>query len=186
MPDAPFEADFRYHAGVFGPEESAAHLGGLVAETAWEERTFSIMGRTMPMPRLIHLYGPRPYRYSGVHHPAEALPPRVEALRLRAEAIAGVPLNSVLLNYYRDERDSVGWHHDADYEGHPVIAALSFGATRSLHLRARRGRARGRIDLASGSVLVMGPGAQERWLHALPKQAAPCGPRVSLTFRYMT
>ena len=186
MPDAPFEADFRYHPDVFAREENAEQLAGLVAETAWEERSFSIMGRTMPMPRLIHLYGPKPYRYSGVTHAAEPMPPRVEALRRRAEDVAGVPLNAVLLNYYRDERDSVGWHHDADYEGHPVIAAVSFGATRSLHLRERRGKARGRIDLAGGSVLVMGPHAQQTWLHSLPKRAAPSGPRVSLTFRYMT
>jgi alkylated DNA repair dioxygenase AlkB len=39
------------------------------------------------------------------------------------------------------------------------------------------------LDLPSGSCLVMGPGSQVHWLHALPKTAKPVGPRLNLTFR---
>ncbi|WP_395092611.1 hypothetical protein [Armatimonas sp.] len=33
-------------------------------------------------------------------------------IRHRAEEMAGVAFNSVLLNQYRSERDSVSWHSD--------------------------------------------------------------------------
>ena len=94
------------------------------------------------MPRLIAMYGPVGYRYSGVVHPPRPLPPRLDAIRRRVEEVAGRAFNSVLANLYRDGRDSVGWHRDSDYAhgGQPDIASVSFGATRRFDLRDRDGR----------------------------------------------
>lgn len=181
-------AGFRYLPGVFTADEAAAALAGLLAETPWESHPFTMFGRTVEMPRRIAMYGPHGYAYSGVHHPPRPLTPRLEALRARVEAVAGVPFNSVLLNLYRDEHDSMGFHADDDYpcDGQPVIASVSFGAVRRFRVRPKRGPARTGfgLDLADGSVLLMGVEAHD-WLHAIPKQAAPAGPRVNLTWRYM-
>jgi alkylated DNA repair dioxygenase AlkB len=177
---------FAYDPGLFDPTTAAAHLEGLLAEIAWEEHEFRIYGRRVPMPRLIAMYGPVGYRYSGVEHPPRPLPPRVAAIRDRVEEVAGRRFNSVLLNLYRDGRDGVGWHRDSDYEhgGQPDIGSVSLGATRALQLRDASGR-REEIVLESGSLLVMSGAAVARWWHRVPKTARPVGPRVNLTFRHM-
>ena len=57
-----------------------------------------------------------------------------------AEALAGQAFNSVLLNLYRDGRDSVSWHADNEpgLGQNPVIASLSLGAMRRFQLKHRR------------------------------------------------
>src|SRR4029453_9209447 len=98
-----------------GESASAEHLDGLVRELRWEEQRFTIYGRTMPMPRLIAMYGPVGYRYSGVVHPPRPLLPRLARIRPPAQGRTGRVFNSVLANLYRDGRDSIGWHRDRDY-----------------------------------------------------------------------
>lgn len=178
---------FTLLAGSFDPAASAAHLAWLVAELAWEEQRFTIYGRTVPMPRLIAMYGPVGYRYSGVVQSPRPLPARLDDIRRRAEAATGRAFNSVLANLYRDGRDSVGWHRDSDYAhgGQPDIASVSFGATRRFELRDRAGRERLAVDLESGSVLLMTGEAIARWWHRVPKTSRPVGIRVNLTFRHM-
>jgi alkylated DNA repair dioxygenase AlkB len=178
---------FAYLPHVFDAAASAAHLEGLVHELAWEEQRFTIYGRDVPMPRLIAMYGPAGYRYSGVIHPPRPMTARLEAIRSAVEAATGVVFNSVLANLYRDGRDSVGWHRDSDYAhgGQPAIASVSFGAVRRLQLRDERGRTRTAIDLGSGSVLLMQAEAVARWWHQVPKTTRSVGARVNLTFRHM-
>ena len=185
--EPPLPEGFTLLRAVFDPAASVAHLQALLDDLRWEQQQFTIYGRTMPMPRLIAMYGPAGYRYSGVVHPPCPLPPRLEAIRRRVEDVAGRPFNSVLANLYRDGRDSVGWHRDSDYAhgGQPDIASVSFGATRSFELRDASGRARAAVDLDAGSVLVMRGDAIARWWHRVPKTRRPVGPRVNLTFRHM-
>jgi len=171
---------------IFDPAASEAHLRGLLAEIDWEEQRFTIYGRAMPMPRLVAMYGPVGYRYSGIVHPPRRLAPRLEVIRRRVEAVTGRVFNSVLANLYRDGRDSVGWHRDSDYAhgGQPDIASVSFGATRRFELRNRAG-ARAAEDLPSGSLLLIAGDAVARWWHRVPKMSRAVGPRVNLTFRHM-
>jgi alkylated DNA repair dioxygenase AlkB len=178
---------FSYRPEVFDPETSAAHLDALIRELAWERQQFRIYGQERLMPRLIAMYGPVGYRYSGVVHPPQALPPRLEAIRKVVEAACGRMFNSVLANLYRDGRDSVGWHRDSDYPhgGQPDIASVSFGAVRRFQLRDRPDAARASIALEPGSLLVMTGDAVARWAHQVPKTARAVGPRVNLTFRHM-
>ena len=178
---------FTYLPAVFDRATSSAHLAALIGELAWEEQRFTIYGRQVPMPRLIAMYGPVGYRYSGVVHPARALTPRLDEIRATVEAASDVAFNSVLANLYRDGRDSVGWHRDSDYDhgGQPAIASVSFGAVRRFQLRAEGGRHRAAIDLESGSVLLMQGDAVDRWWHCVPKTARAVGPRINLTFRHM-
>ena len=178
---------FTYLPAVYDPETSVAHLAALTCELAWEEQPFTIYGRQVPMPRLIAMYGPVGYRYSGVVHPARALTPRLDEIRATVEAASDVAFNSVLANLYRDGRDSVGWHRDSDYEhgGQPAIASVSFGAVRRFQLRTDGGRSRAALDLESGSLLLMQGDAVDRWWHCVPKTSRTVGPRVNLTFRHM-
>jgi len=176
-----------YVPALFDAEASGAHLDALVRELAWEEQRFAIYGREVPMPRLIAMYGPVGYRYSGVVHPPRPLTARLDAILTTIETRAGRRFNSVLANLYRDGGDSVGWHRDSDYAhgGQPDIASVSFGAVRRFQLRDRAGRERFAIDLEPGSLLLMRGDAIARWWHRVPKTARPVGPRVNLTFRHM-
>src|SRR5262245_37725191 len=147
---------FTYRPGLFDAAEAAAHLDGLLGEIDWERHVFSIYGRSVPMPRLIAMCGPAGYRYSGVEHPPQPLPPRVAAIRDRVEAATGLRFNSALLNLYRDGRDGVSWHRDDDYlhGGRPDIASVSFGATRRFRMRDAD-RCVSEIDLEAGSLLLV-------------------------------
>ena len=66
---------------LFDAATSREHLAALLTELQWEEQRFTIYGRAMPMPRLIAMYGPAGYRYSGVVHPPRPLPPRLDTIR---------------------------------------------------------------------------------------------------------
>jgi alkylated DNA repair dioxygenase AlkB len=132
--------------------------------------------------------GPYAYKFSGRTLEARAWTPEVEAIRDRIHARYGGNYNSVLLNRYANERDSVSWHSDDEPEmdsEHP-IASLSLGASRTFLIRAiANKKAIEPHVLTSGSMLVMPPGFQQRYQHCLPKSKAPCGPRINLTFRRM-
>lgn len=181
---SPLPDGFRYQRDVFDPATAEAHLVGLIAEVEWEQHEFRIYGRAVPMPRLIAMYGPVAYRYSGIEHPPRPMPARVAHIREHVEDVTGQRFNAVLLNLYRDGRDSVSWHRDDDYEAgaHADIASLSFGAVRCLRMRDRAGGS-AQLELESGSLLLMRAAALARWSHCVPKTARPVGPRVNLTFR---
>lgn len=148
---------FDYRPGVFAGDAYQEFAAALAATLDWEAQTFRIYGQVRPMPRLIAMYGPAGYRYSGVVHPPCPLPPQLGAVRRRVEEVTGRRFNSVLANLYRDGSDSVGWHRDSDYAhgGQPDIASVSFGATRRFEVRDATGRTRAAVDLGDASLLVM-------------------------------
>jgi len=165
-------------------------LAELIATTAWKEDTFKIYGKEVPVPRLIAWYGEpgRDYRYSRiVMEPQPWTPPLLEIKALvESPPGAGSRFNSVLLNYYRDGRDSVSWHSDDEPElgPAPVIASVSLGATRKFQLRHRsQGGLRHSLELVHGSLLIMRGPTQRCWQHQVPKTARDVGPRINLTFR---
>jgi alkylated DNA repair dioxygenase AlkB len=41
------------------------------------------------------------------------------------------------------------------------------------------------LELADGSLLLMGKGLQQHWLHQIPKQPWITQPRINLTFRFI-
>jgi alkylated DNA repair dioxygenase AlkB len=162
-------------------------LEALMAQIAWRQEVARIMGRQVPIPRLTAWHGEAGYVYSGIAMQPAAWTPALLQIKRCAELHARQAFNSVLLNLYRDGRDSVSWHADNEpgLGKNPVIASLSLGATRRFQLKHRRDGLRVAIDLEHGSCLVMAGATQHHWLHQLPKTARPVGPRVNLTFRRM-
>jgi alkylated DNA repair dioxygenase AlkB len=172
-------------------ESRLALLDALILETAWREESITLYGKTHLQPRLVAWYGDRDaaYRYSGRTYQPHPWTPRLAALRDRMEQLAGARFNSVLLNYYRDHRDSMGLHADDEPElgEQPVIASLSLGEERVLYFRHKRERGVRGLDLPlpDGSVLLMRGETQANWKHGMRKLSRPCGPRVNLTFRWV-
>lgn len=112
--------------------------------------------------------------------------PTLLAIKRKVEEPAGTRFNSVLLNLYRDEHDSVSWHSDDEpaLGECPIIASVSFGATRTFQFKHKMHKdVRVSLDLTHGSLLVMKGITQHCWLHRIPKASRPCGARVNLTFR---
>lgn len=165
------------------PDEVMARL---LAEIEWRQDIAMIVGRPVKLPRLTAWHGDAGYRYSGIDNPPKAWTPLLLELRSVAERVAGSAFNSVLLNLYRDGSDGMGWHADDERPlgQDPVIASLSFGATRRFRLKHRTEPGNSlTLELPPGSCLVMAGALQHHWRHALPKTRRAVGPRVSLTFR---
>jgi len=179
---------FRWLPGWIEPGEAGRLLERLRVEIPWEDHAVTIAGRTVPVPRRVAYYGPFPYAYSGIVHPARALPPVIAGLRDRIEEVSGQPFNTVLMNLYRSGNDSVSWHSDDDYPhgGHPGVASLSLGETRRFRIAHKRHAAeRYAMDLTGGGLLIMSGTSQVDFRHALPKSSKALGARVNLTFRHM-
>ena len=126
------------------------------------------------------------YRYSGVTHTGSGWTEELAGLRTRIEQVAGAAFNGVLLNRYRDGNDSMGRHADAEPElgRNPLVASVSLGAVRPFVLRHRSTREKRVLQLAHGSMLLMGGTLQHHWMHELPKTTHPVGERINLTFRH--
>ena len=160
-------------------------LAQLIADTPWRAEIVTVYGKQHPQPRLTAAYGAAPYTYSGLTiHP---LPwtPLLQSIKDAVERASGYTFNSVLLNYYRDERDSMGMHSDDERElgRNPVVASVSFGATRTFILRHKASKDTIKLDLPDGSLLLMAGALQHHWQHGINKRTKRIGPRVNLTFR---
>ncbi|GGX83970.1 alpha-ketoglutarate-dependent dioxygenase AlkB [Massilia dura] len=160
-------------------------LRRLLDEIAWREETIFLFGKAQKQPRLSAWYGEARYTYSGrTFHPLPFTPLLLDIKRAVEEA-TGARFNSVLLNCYRNERDSMGFHSDDEPElgPEPVIASVTFGATRTFILKHRKRAGTLKLDLTDGSLLLMAGALQEHWRHGINKETRPRGLRVNLTFR---
>ncbi|MBD8531404.1 MULTISPECIES: alpha-ketoglutarate-dependent dioxygenase AlkB [unclassified Massilia] len=169
------------------PLSNAAILARLLAETPWRAESVVVYGKRHLQPRLTAWYGDASYTYSGLR--LEPLPWTALLLELRAavEAACGHRFNSVLLNRYRNERDSMGMHSDDEAElgDDPVIASLSYGTARTFVLRHKNNKQTVRLPLEDGSLLLMSGQLQKHWLHGINKSTRSLGERVNCTFRYI-
>lgn len=169
------------------PLSNAEVFERLLRETAWRHETVVVYGKRHLQPRLTAWYGEAGYTYSGLRLEALPMTPLLELLRGAVEAATGHRYNSVLLNYYRDGADSMGMHSDDEPElgPQPVIASLSYGASRTFTLRHKASKRSLKFELGDGNLLLMGGALQHHWLHGINKTAKPTGARLNLTFRYI-
>jgi alkylated DNA repair dioxygenase AlkB len=161
---------------LVGREIAQAWFVQLQREIAWKGGRRLMYEREVDVPRL------------RAHYRLDApdLPAALREARLAVAAVVDAPFDSVGLNLYRDQHDSVAPHNDklADIVRGQPIALLSLGATRRMTIRAKRPPHHMlKVDLEAGSLLVMSWATQLNYDHAIPKQRAPVGPRISLAFR---
>ena len=183
------DADISFSRNFALPVPTGDLLQMLIKLTPWRSESVTVWGKTHLQPRLIAWYGDpdQSYSYSGID--LEPLPWTSTLLEIRGavQDVANEQFNSVLLNYYRNHRDSMGFHSDDERElgPAPTIASLSLGATRTFALKHKtRAEVKPfRIELPSGCLLIMKGKTQQFWKHGIDKQVKPCGPRVNLTFR---
>ena len=182
----PREGTATYFPDFLDAEEASFCYKQLMADVDWQQYDISIFGKKLAQPRLTAWYGEKDYSYSGIHLKAKEFSALLTKLKQRVEQQCLCDVNSVLLNLYRNERDSMGWHADDEKELglNPVIASLSLGAERIFQMKHRIDKTLNyKLPLQSGSLLVMRDEMQHHWLHAIPKSTRPCGARINLTFR---
>ncbi len=168
------------------PDESQYYFEQLLVQTEWQQYQIRIFGKLLDQPRLTAWYGSAAYTYSGLRFEPKEMGESLLNLLHKVEAYTGKTFNSVLLNHYRNENDSMGWHSDDEKELgiNPFIASLSLGAERGFHLKHKTIKQHKlKIQLNHGSLLCMSGSMQHHWQHALPKISKACGPRINLTFR---
>lgn len=178
-------------------DKADRYLNTLLEETSWQQPTIRVAGKEQPIPRQQLWYGDEGavFSYSGRRFEPLSFTPVVLELKQAVVETCRHTFNSVLMNHYRNEHDSVGWHADDEPEfgREPCIASLSLGATRRFQLKPKphyhqqagwEKRKRSLVlDLRHGDLLLMKGGIQENWLHAVPKEKHPCEARLNLTFR---
>jgi alkylated DNA repair dioxygenase AlkB len=176
----------RLYRGFFPPDEAASLFQRLAHETSWLEVHYENPGRPHTLPRLTANYGERSYDYAGLVFTPFPWTPLLESIRAPMEVLAESPFNALIVQVYRDGEDGVNWHADSHPAGgpEPVIASLSFGATRRFLLRrVKQAEVDVELRVASGDVVVMRGDLQRTHLHKVPREAEPVGPRINLTFR---
>ena len=174
------------HGIVYSPQQSQTLLDSLISDVDWQTN-FLAYGRQFDIPRLQAWYADEGvhYRYTDNMLQSHAWVEPLLSIQQRVEDQSGHLFNSVLLTYYRDGNDYVNWHADDEPElgDAPVIASLSFGASREFHYRHKERDESGSMQLHDGELLVMQPAFQEHWEHAALQQPEVVQPRINLTFR---
>src|ERR1700722_4930851 len=201
---------------VFLSQEEADSLFKFLKEMVdWEQKYYTNYrtGGKFPQPRLTAWYADDPkmtYSYSGITQKVQYWLPELLQLKDKIEKATGANFNSVLLNHYRNGKDSVGMHADDEKElgNNATIASISLGDTRKFYLECYRKNpnwqssqqtdlnSNHEYELTHGSLLVMSGTTQQYWKHEIPKEiltarqigqgVKPVGPRINLTFRLFT
>lgn len=182
----PSEAYF--YPDFFTEEDSYTYFDQLSEDVEWKQEPIRIFGKMVLQPRFTSFYGNEniSYSYSGIT--MHATPWSAQLLKIKevVEKKCKIEFNACLLNYYRDGKDSMGWHRDNEKNlgDYPVIASVSFGAPRIFQFRNYKEKIPIiSIELTHGSLLIMRGDTQHLWEHRLPKTVLSPQPRINLTFR---
>lgn len=183
------DADIILFDKFFTKTECEKLYKNLIEKINWQQYTIKMFGKILNQPRLTAFYGEenKPYAYSGIKLTPNPWTEDLLFIKSRITKVAQINFSSVLLNYYRNGQDSMGWHSDDEKElgQNPVIGSVSFGETRLFQLRhlTRKDLKKVDIKLTNGSFLLMKGPTQHYWEHQIPKTSKQLKPRINLTFR---
>ena len=182
------DAEIIYYPQFFDKEQSDSIFTELLQQIDWQQDSITVYGKTHPQPRLTALYGNegKTYSYSNIKMFPQPWNSLLQKIKYFIEATTECQFTTVLLNQYRDGKDSNGWHADDEKELglNPIIASVSFGAERVFQLKHNTiPDLKKNIVLEHGSLLVMKGSTQHFWKHQIPKTTQAVGTRINLTFR---
>lgn len=152
-----------------------------------------------PLPRYQQNYGCA-YTYGGVRNPALPIPQVLRQLVRYVVDTLGIPVNSVLVNFYDFKPDLsvnhyIGKHSDKLQDLVPDSSIVSITVCETRHMGKRffevydkSGKLLTKYLLQHGSCLEMKPGCQERFMHAVAKvkksdKLEMWGRRINITLR---
>jgi alkylated DNA repair dioxygenase AlkB len=160
----------------------------LLNNIPWQQDMIKVYGKLHQQPRLTSLFGDaeKSYQYSNIKMHPHPWNTSLLKIKNQIELFSNHKFTTVLLNLYRDGKDSNGWHADNEKElgTNPVIASLSLGSPRDFHLKHNiLKEQKAKITLEHGSLLLMKGTTQHFWKHQIPKTQKPISARINLTFR---
>lgn len=109
-------------------------------------------------------------------------------------------INSSLINYYRDGKDSIKYHTDDEkvFGSNPTVAMLTFGSVRNLEFKRIHYKRETDMDIRinesesylnksfkilPGTLFMMMGSVQKYYCHGVEKDQSILDPRYSITFR---
>ncbi len=158
----------------------------------WQTETIKIFGKSILVPRLVAWYGDKNYAYSGVIHSSKKWNEKLIEIMHLIDNLTNIitpkfhnNYNSVLLNFYANGEQYMGFHKDNEKSlgAKPIIASVSLGANRKFSCKTTQNNQTVNFNLQNGSLLIMGGDFQVDFSHALPKQKKVQQARINLTFR---
>jgi alkylated DNA repair dioxygenase AlkB len=181
----PYDGEAYLYKGLFQEQNL---LEQIKQEVKWRNDKIKMFGKTYQQARKVAWEGDEgiKYCYSNILMQAVGWSPSVMSLKQEIETFLERPdyFNSALVNLYRTGTDHMSWHSDNEKElgVKPLIASLSFGATRDFFFRHQKGH-KVKIELSCGDLLIMQGQTQEFWKHSLPKRLKVHTERLNITFR---
>lgn len=184
----PCDGYMSYLPGFIDSAEADRFFQELFSTIPWKQETIQLFGKVHNQPRLVswHADSDAGYSYSNKALKIEPWTPTLEKIRQRVGEELKATFNGVLLNLYRDQRDSNGWHSDDEKElgEEPLIASISLGAERDFLIKHKTLKLPSiKQKLEHGSLMIMSGTSQQHWKHTIPKRTREIGPRINLTFR---
>lgn len=181
------QPSYRYS---FSSSSSDGLLLRLQGALLWQRESLILFGRSVLVPRQVAFVADKGlcYRYSGKDHHGHGWPIWLLPIKKEAESLAGQSFNAVLLNWYQNGNEYMGWHADDEkiLGPAPVVAMLSLGVTRPFLFRLKANHTiKHSIELENNSWLIMAADTQVFWQHTLPVRKRVKEERISLTFRLL-
>ncbi len=120
----------------------------------------------------------------GVHGKVFKWTGLMQDLREKIEKFTGKVYEVAMCIYYPDGNSFAPYHSDHETSGFKtILPSLSLGATRDFSFKETDTGEVYSLDLANGSLLVMGDYCQQRYTHSLPKDVNCKSSRINITFR---
>jgi alkylated DNA repair dioxygenase AlkB len=187
--DLPLSQSVQLHRGFIPSFLADQFLEDSLA-LPWKQNEILMFGKPLALPRLEYMVGDSTdmhYTYSGsVELHAKLWEPFLKDIRNEIQDLTGYKFQVCIGNLYRNGQDSIGYHADDEPSMgiRPAIASISLGASRTFRVKSKEKGAKSiAYELHHGDLILMEPGCQENFVHALPKTSKPCGDRVNWTFK---
>lgn len=182
------DSDISYLDCFFSDVESQILYNQLLNQIPWQQDDITVFGKTYKQPRLTALFAENsmPYSYSNIRMYPHKFSANLLRIKTKVEEFSGYKFTTCLANLYRNGNDSNGWHADNEKElgTNPIIASVSFGTSRFFHLKHKKNKElKKKLELTSGSLLLMQGETQHNYLHQIAKTKKEIGSRINLTFR---
>lgn len=175
-------AEIYYIPNFFSKEEADLYLESLSKSIEFEKKTKE--------GRLTALHGDaKMYKYAlneGIPKPWTS---ELKKIKDKIEEATSYNYDVCLLNYYQNGKNGFRFHSDKEEIGNDTpICSISFGAERKFYFRSKPDEKNDDLEeynivLDHGSLLIMGRGTHENYIHGLPMDNKIKFPRLNLTFR---